>query len=219
MVLSGHQPCYLASLGLFAKIAKSDVFMHGGHLQFQRSSWHNRNCILLNGKRHFLSIPIKRPHLRPIRDVVFSEGSLDWRKIHLKTLYQAYERAPFFDYYFPILKEILYSHESSLEKLNIELTNQIARWLGIKTPTFSGHSWHFEGNAIEKIIQMCKAVGADTYLSNTGAEAYIRLKERILLDKAGIKSQWLRFKDPDEEPLSVIHHLSWLGPKATVLIQ
>ncbi len=218
-VLSGHQPCYLASLGLFAKMKRSDIFMHCGHLQFQRSSWHNRNYILLEGKRHLLSIPIKRPHVRPIRDVIFSTRE-DWRRIHLKTLRQAYEnKTPFFGRYYWPLKGILYSHPHSLERLNIELTDQIARWLGCETTVVNSVHLDLKGDAIEKIIQMCKVVGADTYLSNTGAEAYIRLKERILLDKAGIKSQWLRFEDPDEEPLSAIHHLFHLGPDAARLIQ
>lgn len=221
--LSCHQPCYLASLQLFAKIAKSDIFIHGSHLQFLHRSWHHRNYILLDGIRHRLSIPISRPHIKPIEDMYFASDA--WKKEHLKTIALAYGNAPFFEDYYPTLKEIIYYQPYSLAMLNMELTTQLADWLGVTTPVRDLH-WQVEGkDAIDKIIQMCKVVGADTFLSNTGAQAYIHLKERIRLDAAGIKSEWLRFKDPaekkdpPEEPLSAIHHLFNLGPAAAELLR
>ncbi len=217
MILSGHQPCYLPSLQLFAKMAKSDVFMHCGHLQFQQGSWHNRNYILLNGKRHRLSIPIQRPHLKPIRDNWFSDQK--WKAKHLKSIAWAYGNAPFFDDYFPTLKKIIFRHPHSLEQLNIDLTNQIAWWLGIETNLVDSANWHFNGDAIDMIIQMCDVVGADTYLSNSGADAYIKCAEEDRMKDFGVASEWLDFKDPDPEPLSAIHHLFTLGPKAAELIR
>ncbi len=220
MVLSGHQPCYLPSLQLFAKIKASDFFLHCGHLQFEHGSWHNRNYISLRGNRLMLSVPIQRPHLRPIRDVCFAPGV--WRDIHLKTIESAYGKAPFFNAYYPILREIIYSHPASLERLNIELTNKIADWLGITTPMVDSGKWKFSGDAIDKIIQMCHEVGADAYLSNTGSKAYISDAEEKRMVQAGVRPEWLDFNDPcpeGEEPLSVVHHLFHLGPEAARLIQ
>ncbi len=208
---------------------RSDIFMHCGHLQFQQGSWHNRNYIKFGhivaggkysaeGKRHRLSIPIQRPHIRPIRDVKFNDQ--EWKKKHLKTILQAYGPAPFFKDYFPALIEIICSHPHSLERLNIELTDQIARWLGIRTHIIDSANWHFNGDAVDMIIQMCQAVGADRYLSNPGAAAYIDLEEEARTEAAGIKHGWLDWKDPDDpEPLSAIHHLFMLGPEAGRLIQ
>ncbi len=221
MILSGHQPCYLPSLQLFAKIRKSDFFLHCGHLQFEHGSWHNRNYILLRGKRHVLSIPIGKPHLRPIREIWFADY-LKWKKQHLKTIELAYGKTPFFNAYYPVLEEIIRSHPFSLERLNIELSNKIADWLGITTPMVDGGKWKFTGDAVDMIIQMCHEVGADAYLSNTGSLAYIRTAEEERMREAGVQPMWLDFKDPcpeGEEPLSAIHHLFHLGPEAAKLIQ
>ncbi len=218
-ILSGHQPCYLPSLQLFAKMAKSNVFMLCGHLQFQRKSWHHRNYIWLNGKRHRLSIPIRGPHDQLIRDAWFTDDS-KWKEKHLKTIALAYGDYPFFEVYYPTLKEIFYSHPHSLEQLNAELTITIARWLGVKTAIRDSAFWSFEGDAVDKIIQMCKAVDADRYLSNEGAKSYISPIEEKRLEDAGIWHQWLTFADPDgSEPLSAIHHLCAWGPAASELIQ
>ncbi len=228
MILSAHQPCYLASLGLFAKMLRSSIFMHASHLQFQHGSWHNRNYIRTGhiieggkysaaGKRHMLTIPIQRPHIKPIEDARFAGET--WKRKHLQTIYQAYKDAPFFEHYYPKLQEIICFHPHSLARLNMRLTNFIADSLGITTPIVTSDCWHFSGDAIDMIIQMCKAVDADRYLSNIGARDYISGTEEERLEEAGIWHYWMDWKDPDEEPLSAIHHLMMLGPEAKRLIR
>ncbi len=238
MILSGHQPCYLPSLGLFAKMAKSDMFMHCGHLQFQRKSWHHRNYILLNGKRKLLSIPVHDSFPMPIRDVWFEDH---WKKDHLETIALAYGDAPYFEDYYPTLKVIICDHPHSLEQLNVDLTITIARWLDITTSIRDSAYWHFNGDAIDMIIQMCRAVDADRYLSNEGARlvehyagpemgeplgkpvrvtGYLSPTEEKRLQDAGIWHQWMTWKDPDNpEPLSAIHHLFLRGPDAAELVR
>ncbi len=218
MILSGHQPCYLPSLQLFAKMNRSNIFMHRGDLQYLHGSWHSRNYILLRGKRHLLSIPIQRPHIKPIRDAWFADQK--WKKKHLETIALAYGEAPYFDAYYPILKEVIYRHTHSLEQLNIELTWYLARWLDINVHAVDSANWHFNGDAVDTIIQSCQAVGADRYLSNEGARSYLSRAEEKRLEDAGIWHQWMTWVDPDDpEPLSAIHHLFHLGPKAHALVQ
>ncbi len=197
---------------------KSNIFMHCGHLQFQHGSWHNRNYILLDGKRHRLTIPIQRPHIKPIRDARFANEA--WEKKHLETIARAYGDSPYFGFYYPILKEIIYGRHCSLEELNIELTNFIAFCLGITTTIVDSANWHFNGDAVDMIIQMCQVMDADRYLSNDGAKDYLHSFEEQRLEDAGIWHNWLSWKDQDDpEPLSAIHHLFTLGPYAAGLIE
>ena len=217
MILSGHQPCYLPSLQLFAKIAASDVFMHCGHLQFKKRSWHHRNYILLDGKRHLLSVPVHAAFGQQINQVWFEDNG--WKKKHLETIALAYGKASFFENYYPTLKEIILAHPHSLELLNRELTWVIAGWLGIETKMYDSSNWHFTGDAVNKIVQMCKAVGAVCYLSNEGSQEYISPDEEIRMHAAGVWHQWLEFDDPDERPLSAVHHLFTLGPKVAELVR
>ncbi len=201
--------------------------MHCGHLQFQHGSWHNMNYIRMGhiieggkfsavGTRHKLSVPIRRPHIVPISDARFADGR--WKDKHLKTIHQAYQYAPFFQPYYSILKGI-FSVCHTLERLNISLTNWLAYELGITTPIVTSDNWHFNGDAIDKIIQMCQAMDADRYLSNEGARDYLSPTEEKRLEDAGIWHNWMDWKDPDEEPVSAIHHLFMIGPEAARLIQ
>ncbi len=173
---------------------------------------------MLDGKRHMLTIPIQRPHIKPIRDARFANEA--WEKKHLETIARAYGNSLYFDFYYPLLKEIIYGRHCSLEELNIELTNFIAFCLGITTTIVDSANWHFNGDAVDMIIQMCQAVDADRYLSNDGAKDYLKTPEEERLQEAGIWHTWLQgWKDPDPEPLSAIHHLFAVGPDAARLIQ
>ncbi len=156
----------------------------------------------------------------PIRNAWFADQV--WKTEHLRTITVAYGKTPFFNVYYPELKEIIHSHPSSLERLNIELSNKLADWLGVTTPMVDGGKFNFSGDAVEMIIQMCHEVGADAYLSNTGSKAYIFGMEEERMRLAGIEPKWLSFIDPcpeNEEPLSVVHHLFHLGPEAARLIE
>lgn len=45
MILTAHQPVYLPWLGLFHKIALSDVYCFFDDVQYLRRDWNNRNKI------------------------------------------------------------------------------------------------------------------------------------------------------------------------------
>ena len=222
IILSGHQPTYLPSLGLFAKMKDSDIFMHCGHLQYEDGSWQDRNRIQgVNGEFVSLRVPTKHTLGDSIRNVYLAP---EWHRFpggkttkgvrdqHLKSMSHRYAKEPYFANYYPGIAKILGSDFALLDTLCRSLTDQIAEWLGIKTRIIDSANWHLGGDAISKIIQMCQAVGADTYLSNSGAADYIGQVEEERFREAGIKHAWINYADPDDVPLSVVHHLFMRGP-------
>ena len=57
------QPTFLPWAGYFNLIAEVDTFVFLDDAQLQKNSWHNRNQILLNHKKHWISVPVKRSNL------------------------------------------------------------------------------------------------------------------------------------------------------------
>jgi hypothetical protein len=221
MILAGHQPCYLPGIQLFNKIALSDVFMHCGHLQYQSKSWHSHNFI----RTCELIVPVHKTFGDQINQVTIADGR--WRRKHVKAIELAYQGFRFFDAYFPRLKDILMGDWTILDTLNRKLIDAIVEWLGFKTKIVDGAQWHFEGDAVGKIIEMCHAVGADEYISNEGAQAYIHYPQEELMLDAGIKHRWQKFNHPvygqdtqvNDGRLSVIDLLFRLGPGARPIIE
>ena len=58
-ILSAHQPVYLPWLGLFHKIALSDIFCVFDIVQYQRKDFNNRNKINTPREPIWLTVPVK----------------------------------------------------------------------------------------------------------------------------------------------------------------
>jgi hypothetical protein len=193
MILSGHAPTYLPGIQLFSKIALSDVFMHCGHLQYQSKSWHSHNFI----RTTELIVPVHKTLGDQINKVKIADGR--WRRKHIRSMEMAYEdkrKFPFFGIYFPRIRAALERDWEFLGDLNRYLTEMLLDMLGIRTRVVDSGRWLICGDAIEKIIAMCKAVGATHYLSNRGAEKYISYPQEEQMKEAGITHLWQDFTDP-----------------------
>jgi hypothetical protein len=62
---------------------------------------------------------------------------------------------------------------ANLAEINIAFTEWIARALGIGTPMVRSSTMNIGGGGTERLIEMCKTVGADRYYSPSGARDYL----------------------------------------------
>ena len=224
MILSGHQPVYLPGIILFNKMALSDVFMYVGHVQFSPKSWQQRNCIALNGLTHVLSVPVRKADRfgQAIDEVEILEDG--WRRKHLGSIRQAYGKRPYFTRYFPELEATLSRPHASLGMLNRALIALIRDWLGITTPIVESHDFQgIDGAKTEMLMQMCRAVGADHYLSNEGSRVYV---DEAAMADAGLQHCWQVFSHPAypqgrafQPDCSAIDLVFNLGPEAGALVR
>lgn len=223
MILSGHQPCYLPGLQFFNKVMHSDAFIYVPHCQYLAGSWHSHNFIC-TGK---LTVPVHATLGQSIQEVTI-DYTKTWQRKHLHAVELAYSKTPFFGQYHEELRWILNTRHSNLAHLNIALTEWLAEELdcGPYDKLFYTHRTH-STDPIDMIIEMCKSVDADTYLSNGGAVAYIGPdQEKRMLD-AGIIHRW-QWWNPPEYGQEHKHNNGWLsvldilfhkGPEAIPIIR
>lgn len=223
MILSGHQPVYLPGIILFNKIALSDAFMFVGHCQYTKKSWQTRNRIYVAGQEHWLSVPVKTAgaFYQAINDTRFDGAH--WKRKHLGTIRQAYQGRPFFERYFPQLETLLARDWDNLGDMNIALIKTFLDWLEIRTPLLDSRDYAIEGHKTDMLISMCRAAGADCYLSNEGARAYV---DETAMAAAGIQHLWQAFEPPVYEQghpftpnLSLIDLLFNVGPDAARIVR
>ena len=221
-LLSGHQPVYLPGIIFFNKIANSDLFMFGGHCQFAKKSWHSRNRIRIRDEEHWLTVPVKTAgHFdQAINDTEVSGDQ--WKRKQIGSIRQAYQRRPFFGQYFPELEAILLSAHPSLGELNIALIKKFLDWLQISTPIVDSRDYDIRGNKTSMLISMCRAVGADAYLSSEGSRVYVDEKQ---MAEVGIQHCWQVFTHPSYDQgasfmpdLSIVDLLFNVGPAARELV-
>ncbi len=193
------QPSYLPWRGFFDIIHEVDCFVFLDDVQFTTRDWRTRNKIKTSEGTCWLTVPVsKQYHRSRICDVQLHDAS--WQKKHWNSLVHHYKKAPHFKSYAPFFEEFyLKQRWTNLSEMNIVLTKEIAKFLGIETSWRTSSEWGFPSSKQEKLLDILKALGATGYLSGPSAKNYITPNT---FQKAVIK---LSFKEYHYRPYPQLH--------------
>lgn len=168
------QPTFLPWLGYFDLIDQANIFVFLDDVGFSKQSWHQRNRIKTANGVIWLTVPVltRGSAEQRINEVKINLVSND-REKHLKTIIQAYKKAPFYKSYIDELSEILNRKYVLLVDLNIDLINLFCKSMNIKTNLIKSSQLTIQGHKVDRLINICKTLNADVYLSTPGSKAYI----------------------------------------------
>ena len=215
------QSNYIPWKGYFDLMAVADEFILFDEVQYTKNDWRNRNKIVLNGKLHWLTIPVAIPGRTLIRDV--QTAGNEWPRIHQETIRQAYRKAPYFDWASPTLEEA-YQQASTLKHLsqiNALFLKSLAGLLGLSTPLVpSDEVYRTTDDPTARLIEICRSRGATHYVSGPAARAYI---DQRRFEDAGIVLEYASYEgypvyeqgnDAFEHGVSVVDLLMRVGSSA-----
>jgi len=175
MKVAISQPTYLPWLGYFDLIDQVNTFVFLDTVQFEKRSWQQRNRIKSPGGLSFLTVPVavKGRFEQKIEDVEI-ESPYFVRK-HLRSIETNYRRAPFFSQYFTEFAGIfeMCAAGTRLADLNIQLIQWLCKALGITTPMLRSSQVNQEGSRSELLLNICRTLNADSYLSALGSADYL----------------------------------------------
>jgi hypothetical protein len=190
------QPYFLPYIGYFQLIATVDLFIVYDNIKYTKKGWINRNRILQNGSDALFSLPLKNDSNK--LDVVQRELAVNFDRAKLLNQFKgAYGRAPQFDLTSPVLERIVQHNEGNLFYYIHHSIVQLCKHLGIKTEIRVSSEididHHLKGQ--EKVLALCKASGADTYINTIGGvELYAKDDFRTQgIDLRFIKTQWFEY--------------------------
>lgn len=174
MVLAGHQPEYLPYIGFFHKIMHCDTFVIVDHVQFNKKTWQNRNRIRTKEGWILLTVPVltKGKFEQPINEVRIN-NALNWETKHWRSIYLNYGKAPFFNTYGDFFEQLYAKKWGKLVDLNETIIRYIIQELGVKVKIVKSSDFNPQGQKTDLLIDMCKRLGADTYLSGEGGHRYV----------------------------------------------
>ena len=180
MICAIMQPTYIPWIGYFDLIDKVDKFVFLDDVQLTKRSWQVRNRIKGKNGEIWLTIPIIKTRSRnelSIKDAMTNDNE-KWRKKHLKTIELNYKKSACFDEVYPFLVD-MYSRYISLCELNSGIIMEISEKIQITTDfIYSSSLSDISGNKDEKLVHICKAIGANEYLSPQGSAEYINLTSK-----------------------------------------
>lgn len=195
MIIGIHQPNYLPWLGYFYKIARSDIFVFLDNAQYSKSSFINRNKIKTSQGAAWLTVDVlKKGRFKQLINEVEINNDTSWSSTHEKTISQNYSKARYFEKYKNFFEDVYHRRWQQLVDLNEALTTLICDISGISGVKFIRASEiNVRGQSTELLINICKAVGADTYLSGFGAKQYMDEKA---FEQANISLRYYDFEHP-----------------------
>lgn len=166
------QPYLFPYIGYFQLITAVDMFVLYDNIKYTKKGWINRNRLLQNGVDAMFSIPLKNApdHLNVCEREL--ADSFDASKL-LRQFEGAYRRAPQFQATFELLERVLRYEERNLFDFLHHALLQTCRHLGINTEIrVSSHlPIDHDLKAQDKVLALCAATGASTYINAIGGQA------------------------------------------------
>jgi hypothetical protein len=199
MKIAIHQANYFPYPGFFHKINQADVFVIQDDIKFVNKVT-NRNKIISSSGHTWINVPIKKGHQSlPIMDVKIN-NEIPWKKINFKKVCAGYNKAKFFHLYKDFFENLYKKEWNNIFDLNFETIKQVLIWLNIKTKIVIESELDVSGPSTERLVNVCKKLGADTYISGIGGKKY--------LDEKLFEKNKIILKYQNYNPIKYTQHMS-----------
>lgn len=201
MIVSIMQPAYLPWLGYFDRISKSDLHIILDDVAMDNDSktkFTNRNKIRTPNSWNWLTVPIygtgKARH-NPINQIEISSDK-NWRVKHNNTIRLNYSKAPFYSRFSNFFDELYGQNWTHLNPMINQINGFFLDELGIKTDSISSSKFSLKSRKSQLILDLCRQVGASTYLSGPFGRSYLNLSN---FETAGITVEFHDYAHPTYE--------------------
>lgn len=224
MIVSIHQPQYLPWLGYFDKIDQADIFCFLDNVQYKKNEWQNRNRIKTTAGWQWMTVPVQFRFGEKINEVLINPN-VNWQRKHLQAIITNYRKAPYFDQYIHFFENAYQKNRLSISEVNIFLIKEICRFLEMGNfKTVLSSQMDLREDPTDRLIDICKQLGADTYLAGQAGAGYMDLKR---FKKNGIKVIFQDFIHPVYlqqfkgfvSHLSIVDLLMNCGPESMDIIR
>ena len=186
------QPYFLPYIGYFQLIAAVDQFIVYDNIKCTKKGWINRNRFLRNGKDTMFSLSLEKDSdsLDVCERVLAAD--LDREKL-LNQLMGAYRRAPHFEQTFPLIEQVLQYPEPNLFLFLYHGIVKVCTHLGVTTKIIVSSEVNIDHHlqAQDKVLAMCEALGATTYVNAIGG---MELYSKETFQGKGIELKFIQSK-------------------------
>lgn len=165
------QPYFFPYLGYWQLMNLVDAFVVYDNIEYTKKGWFNRNYYLCGNERHYFTIPLeKSSDFLEVREKKVS-SEFDRTKMKRQIL-TAYRKAPFFAEVYPIFCECVDHTNKNLFEYIYYAICKIKQYLQINTELIVSSSLGIgrELKGKDKVIAICKTLGANVYINSIGGQ-------------------------------------------------
>lgn len=203
------QPYFLPYLGYFQLLAAVDKFVLLDDVNYIQRGWINRNRLLAHGAPQLFTVPLRgASQNRLICDIELLDQPA-WRDKILRTLRQAYGRAPHYRAVAGMLERIMHYPTQRLDVFLLNSLREVLDYLSLATPLVA--SSRVYGNAAlggqERILDICRREGATRYINPIGGR---ELYQAAAFAQQGVSLRFLQSRQISY-PQGRQAHVPWLS--------
>lgn len=194
------QPYFFPYIAYWQLINAVDVFVIYDDVNYIKGGWINRNNILLNGKAHLITLPLDGASpFSPINQTKMIDNKIYKKKL-IKTLEQAYKKAPYFNEIAPLIHDTIFYPSDKIIDVIYYSIKRVSGYIGINTKFIlsSALQKNDDLKGQDKVLHICELLCAAEYINAIGgfklydkkAFANVGMKLHLLKTKEIIYNQW-----------------------------
>lgn len=182
------QPYFFPYIGYYQLAYECDTFVFFDDANYIKKGYINRNSIKLNDVRHDFSLPVSK--ISQNRKICEHDYTGDF-SVFLKTIEQAYKKAPHFESGLSVIKEVLRSSCNNVAKTNSRSLTVVFEYLGLKRNFRFSSDIKLDSNerGQDRIIKLCKALNIVRYRNSIGGQ---QLYDQSTFEAAGIEIKFIQ---------------------------
>lgn len=203
------QPYFMPYIGYLQLMNAVDKFVVYDDVNYINKGWINRNRILVNGQAYLFTIPLQdASQNKLINEIVLSKDP-KWRGKFLKTLEQAYKKAPFYFSAFAVTEKIINLDAEKVSDWICSSLWVLRDYLGMQVKIVPSSSIYQNTHlkAQERILDICKQENASHYINPIGGT---ELYDKNIFEQADIQLSFIKSKSI-EYPQFKNEFVPWLS--------
>lgn len=165
------QPYFFPYLGYFQLLNAVDEFIVYDNIEFTRKGWIHRNRILVNGKDEYISLPLKASSDYELvcNRYLADTWQVEKRRM-LNRITESYRKSPYYKEVIELVVDSLNYPDFNLFNFLLNSIRLVCGYLQIHTNIVISSSVPIDHHlkAEQKVLALCKARNADTYINPIG---------------------------------------------------
>lgn len=199
MKVTIHQPNYLPYLGFFDKAVRADMLILLDTAQYSKNGLQNRNRIKTPQGEQWLTIPVlTKNNFGVMTKDVQIDNKKDWRQQNLRSITLNYKKTKHFSEFAGFITGLYSSERVNLSDFCTEIIEYIMKLLPAEVKVIRSSELEIKGTRSEMLLDLCKQVGATTYLSGKSGREYL---DKEIFEQNNMKLEFHSFNSPVYEQL------------------
>ncbi|PAR66751.1 hypothetical protein CGT89_12010 [Vibrio cholerae] len=184
------QPYIFPYLGYYQLVNMADVFVLYDDVNFIKGGYINRNNILVDGAVHRFTLPV--PGASSNKKICELSFSSDINKV-LKTISQAYSKAPFYSDVYPLIEMVLQTEKRNIATVCQVGIKSVFDYLGFDKKIIKSTDLTYDRGAspADRLIEMTKLFDDSVYVNSIGGQA---LYDKEYFDTRGVELKFMKMK-------------------------